>query len=94
MHKNTKRLLTGILVLSFVSMFAGFAIGGEVTIVGTVNDDNQIVDNSGVVYEVGDNDMGEEVMEHVGKKLEVKGTVMEEEDSKMITITSYTVIEE
>ena len=29
-----------------------------------------------------------------GKKLEVKGTVMEEEDSKMITITSYTVIEE
>ena len=94
MHKYTKRLLTGILVLSFVSMFAGFAIGGEVTIVGTVNDDNQIVDNSGAVYEVGDNDMGEEVMEHVGKKLEVKGTVMEEEDSKMITITSYTVIEE
>jgi hypothetical protein len=94
MHKYTKRLLTGILVLSFVSMFAGFAIGGEVTIVGTVNDDNQIVDNAGAVYEVGDNDMGEEVMEHVGKKLEVKGTVMEEEDSKMITITSYTVIEE
>jgi hypothetical protein len=33
-------------------------------------------------------------MEHVGKKLQVKGTVMDEEDAKMITITSYTVLEE
>jgi len=95
MHKNTKRLLTGILIFSFVSMFAGFALGGgNVTIVGTVNDDNQIVDNAGVVYEVADNEMGEEVMEHVGKKLQVKGTVMEDEEGKSISITSYTVIEE
>jgi hypothetical protein len=94
MHKNTKRLLTGILISSFVSMFAGFALGGgNATIVGTVNDDNQIVDNAGFVYEVADNEMGEEVMEHVGKKLQVKGTVMEDEDGKSISITSYTLIE-
>jgi hypothetical protein len=76
-------------------MFAGAALsGGDVTIVGTLNEDNQIVDDAGAVYDVAENDMGEEVMEHVGKKLQVKGTVMEEEDAKMITITSYTVLEE
>ena len=95
MHQNIKRLLTVALIFSFVFMFAGLALsGGGVTIVGIINDDSQIVDNDGVVYEVTDNDMAEEVMEHVGKKLEVKGTVMEEEGSKMITITSYTVLEE
>ena len=94
MHKNIKKLLTGILVLSFVSMFAGFAIGGDVTIVGTVNDENQLVDNAGTVYEVADNEKGEELMEHVGKKIQVMGTVMEGDDGKLITITSFTVVEE
>jgi len=94
MHKNTKKLLTGILILSFISMFAGFAIGGDVTVVGTVNDENQIVDNDGTVYDVADNEKGEELMEHVGKKIQVMGTVMEGDDGKLITITSYTVIEE
>ena len=85
----------GALIVSFVFMIASPALsGGAVTIVGTLNDDNQIVDNVGVVYEVAENDMGEEVMEHVGKKLEIKGTVIEEEDSKMITIASYPVLEE
>ena len=95
MYKNIKKLLTGALIFSFVFMFAGAALsGGDVTIVGTLNEDNQIVDDAGAVYEVAENDMGEEVMEHVGKKLQVKGTVMEEEDAKMITITSYAVLEE
>ena len=94
MCKNTKKLLTGILVLSFVSMFAGFAIGADVTIVGTVNDDNQIVDDTGAIYDVADNEKGEELMEHVGQKIQVKGTVMEGDDGKLITITSYSVIEE
>jgi len=94
MHKNIKRFLTGILVLSFVSMFAGFAIGGDVTIVGTVNDENQIVDDAGTAYDVADNEKGDELIEHVGKKIQVKGTVTEGDDGRLITITSYTVIEE
>jgi len=94
MHKNIKKLLTGILVLSFVSMFAGFAVGGDLTIVGTVNDENQLVDNDGTVYELADNEKGQELMEHVGKKIQVMGTVVEGDDGKLITITSYTVIEE
>jgi hypothetical protein len=76
-------------------MFAAIASsGGEVTVVGTINDEYQIVDDGGVVYEVADNEMGEEVLSHVGKKVQVKGTVMEDEGLKLITITSYTVIGE
>jgi hypothetical protein len=95
MRKNIKKLLTGILIFGLVPMFAGLALGGEdVTIVGTINEDNQIIDDAGVVYEVADNEVGEEVIEQVGQKLQVRGTVIEGEDGKMITITSYTVIEE
>ena len=95
MHRNIKKLLTLALIFSFVFAFAGPALSGEnVTIVGTLNEDSQIVGNDGVVYEVADNNVAEEVMEHVGKKIEIKGTVMEEEGSKTITITSYTVLEE
>jgi hypothetical protein len=94
MRKTTKKLLTGMLIIGFVSMFAGFAIGGDITIVGTVNDEYQIVDDAGTVYDVEDNEKGEEIVEHVGQKIQVKGTVMEDEDGKMITITSFTVMEE
>ncbi len=95
MNKSIRKLFIGALIVGVVFMFAGPALsGGAVTIVGTLNDDNQIVDSAGVVYDVDDNEMAEEVMEHVGKKLEIKGTVTEAEDAKMITITSYTVLEE
>jgi hypothetical protein len=95
MRRTIKRLLTGLLIFGLIPMFAGLAVGGgDVTIIGTINEDNQIVDNAGVVYELADNEMSEELAEHVGQKLEVKGTVMEGGDGKMITITSYKVVEE
>ena len=95
MDKNVKRFLTGVLILCFVSTFAGLALaGGDVTIIGTINDDNQFVDSSGTVYEVVDNEMAGEVLEHVGEKVQVMGTVMEGDAGKTITITSYEVIEE
>ena len=95
MHKYSKKLLTGALIICFVFMFSGFALSeGDVTVVGTINEENQIVDDGGAVYEVADNEMGEEVMEHVGKKIQVKGTVMEDQGLKTITIKSYTLVEE
>ena len=94
MRKNGKQLLSAILVVLFVSFLSGAALGAEdVTIVGTVNDQNQIVDDGGVVYEVAESDMSGEVLELVGKKVQIKGTVMEEEGLKKITIMSYEVVE-
>ena len=64
------------------------------TIVGVVNEDGQIVDESGAIYEIGDNSNSEEIADKTGNKVEVKGMV--EEDSsgtKTLIIESFKVIE-
>ena len=94
MSKNTKRIVTGILVIAFFALLAGMAAAAdEVSITGTVNEDSQLVADNGQTYDIGDNEQGNEVMELVGKKVSVKGTVMEAEGTKIITITAFDVIE-
>jgi len=93
----TKRtgIIIGILVVFLMAAFAGSILAGEaITIVGVVNDDGQIVDDSGVIYEIAENSNSEAVAEKTGNKVEVTGMV--EEDSggnKMLTIESFKVIE-
>jgi hypothetical protein len=67
---------------------------GTVTITGTVNDDYQIVADDGQVYEVGQNEKGDEVVDLAGKRVKATGTVEESEGQKTINITSYEVVEE
>jgi len=93
----TKRtiIIMNILVVFLVAAFAGSILAGEsMTIVGTVNEDGQIVADSGTIFEIGDNDKSDAVSENSGTKVEVKGMV--EEDSsgnKTIMIESFKVIE-
>lgn len=95
MIKVARKVLLGMMVLLLATMLSGMAVaGGTVSIIGTINEDYQLVDNEGVVYDIADNDAGYEVAEFVGKKVSVIGTVTEEEGSKTITIASYEVIEE
>lgn len=83
-----------ILTFGIIALFAGMAMAGqEVSITGTINDDMQLVADSGITYDIGDNEKGNEVMDLVGKKVSVKGTVMEAEGTKIITITAFDVIE-
>lgn len=94
MKKNIRKSILGIFVLGLVALVAGFAVAGdEVNITGTINDDSQLVDDSGTSYDIADTEQGNEVMEMTGKKVSVKGTVMEEEGTKTISITSFKVIE-
>ena len=94
MKKNMKKIFSGILIIGFIALLAGMAAAAdEVSITGTINGDSQLVDDSGTAYDIGDNEKGDEVMELVGKKVSVKGTVMEAEGTKIITITSFNVIE-
>ncbi|MEJ2101284.1 MAG: hypothetical protein P8X68_15095, partial [Desulfobacterales bacterium] len=89
MSKKTKKIVTGILIIGFIALLAGIAAAAdEVNITGTINEDSQLVDDSGMVYDIGDTEMGNQVMELVGKKVSVKGTVMEAEGTKIITITA------
>ena len=76
-------------------MLAGAVIAQDnITITGTVNGDYQIVDDNGKVYEVADNDVGNEVVELVGKKVQVKGSIMDADGTQIINILSYTIVEE
>jgi hypothetical protein len=91
---NMQKIFSGILIIGFIALLAGMAAAAdEVSITGTINGDSQLVDDSGTAYDIGDNEKGNEVMELVGKKVSVKGTVMEAEGTKIITITAFDVIE-
>jgi hypothetical protein len=66
----------------------------EVTIVGKINDNYQIVTEDGTVYKVADTEMGNEMLNHVSKFVEALGIVTEEEGVKIIKVTSYVLLDE
>ncbi len=84
-----------ILVVFMAALFVGAVWAADsMTIVGTVSDDGNIVDESGKVYAIGENDKSAEVSEQSGKKVEVKGTVEEGTGgNQTIMIESYKVVE-
>lgn len=95
MKKNMKKILLGILIVSLTVFFSGIAVAGsEVSISGVINEDGQLVDNNGMAYDIAESDEGNELMEMTGQKVTVKGTVMEAEGTKIITISSFKIIEE
>jgi hypothetical protein len=52
------------------------------------------VADDGQIYEVVDTEKGAEVVDLVGKKVKVTGTVEEKDGEQVITVTSYEVIKE
>jgi len=94
--KNTRRILfIGLNLIFFVALLSGAGISEEnVTIIGTVNNEYQIVTDDDMVYEVAETEKGDEVVDLVGKKVKVMGTVEESEGTKIITVTSYEVVGE
>jgi hypothetical protein len=85
----------GILVVFMAALVVGSVWAAEsMTIVGTVSDDGNIVDESGKIYTIGENDKAAEVTEQSGKKVEVKGMVEEGTGgNQTIMIESYKVVE-
>jgi hypothetical protein len=94
MSKHIQKIALSILIIGFIALLASLtAAADEVSITGTINDDSQLVSDSGTTYDIGDTEKGNEVMDLIGKKVTVKGTVMESDGAKIITITSFDVIE-
>ena len=92
-----KKTAFGILVVAVLVLMLAtpvLAVENEMTVTGVVNEDYQIVTDLGDVYEVEDTDMGNDLLNHVGKKVEVKGTVSEEDEVKTIKVASYVVLED
>ncbi len=94
MKKNKKYLFIGFVTMLMMAFLSGPAISADiVTLVGTLNEDGQIVADNGQVYEIAEGKKGDELVELVAKKVKVTGTVLEEEGTKVIKVTSYEVIE-
>jgi len=95
MIRKMRKAGYGILVILMILGIAGYAVSGtDMKVVGMVGEDNTITDDSGAVFEIGENQKGDELTEHAGKKVEVMGTVEEASDgSKTIMIESYKVVE-
>jgi len=66
----------------------------ELMITGTINNANQIVDKDGQIFDVADTQQGKELVTHVGLKVQAKGTVMESEGKKQISVSAYEIIKE
>ena len=94
MKKNMKKIFLGILIIGLTVFLSGIAIAGaEVSISGVINEDGQLVDDDGMAYDIAESEEGDQIMEMVGSKVTVKGTVMEAEGTKIITISSFKIIE-
>jgi hypothetical protein len=76
-------------------LLAGVVIAQESMIVtGTLNSEDQLVDEEGVVYDIVDTEQGAALLEHAGEKVTVVGTVEDTGDAKMLTVESFELVDE
>jgi hypothetical protein len=95
MRKTRNILLTLLCFIFAFTFLAGPTIAAERRIItGTINDDYQVVTDDNQVYDVADNEKGDEMLELIGKKVKVTGMVEESEGDKIITVMNYEVMEE
>lgn len=90
-RKTLIKLLTMVLATALVLSVQVFA--AEITIIGTINDINQIVTDAGEIYEIADNDLAGELSRYVGQTVMVTGTLIENDDVKTIIVREYEIIE-
>lgn len=94
MRKGNMKTM-GVLITLAIFMILPLAASASdmVTIEGEVNDSYQIVDSSGQVYDIADTVEGNELIDsYTGEKVSVTGTLEEDENGKIITVTSFKAI--
>ena len=94
---KTKPLITNVcFIVTVVAIFCLLPVcwAAEVTIIGEVNDTRQIVADK-QIYEVDENPLGDDlVYNHISEKVKVTGFILEKDDMKIITVTSFEVVPE
>ena len=90
-----KCIAVSILFTLLMAAFTGSIFAGEnMTIVGMVTDDGLIVDKNGVIYEIGENQNFDAVIEHADARIEITGTVEEDDGgNKIIMVDSFKVLD-
>ena len=90
MNKSFNRFM--MLSLVFVMLLAGLAMAGETTLSGKIMAEGTFLANDGQAFAIS----GEKVQElnqNIGKLIEIKGMVQEQEGKSTITITQYKLLE-
>jgi hypothetical protein len=96
-RKNSMKrqmILTGLVAAALILWLAAPSTASEITIKGEVTEELQIVTTDGDVYDVYDSEKGEDLLSHVGEKVEVKGTLVEEDGSKSISVIEFKILDE
>ena len=95
--KKVYFLVMGAMVLSM--LFCGFAVSEEmqtekqITISGTVNASNQLIDEKGQAFNLADTEQGMKVKALVGQRVQIKGTLLEEKGNSVVRISEYTILQ-
>jgi predicted porin len=77
-----------------MSLFFSTAIAQQaVTVVGTVNAAGQIEGQDGKIAEIAVDEKGSRLLQMVGKKVNVTGTVDEKDGTRIITVQEFQVSE-
>jgi len=88
-----KMALISLLAAIALVFTVGIGLAADpVNIQGQVNEDNQLVDQDGTVYKIAETEQGTQVMDMVGEKVEVRGTVEESMGEKEITVESFSIV--
>jgi hypothetical protein len=81
-------LMTALMLLSGVSCAGDqHTAESEVQLTGALNATNQFVDEAGQAYDLTINEKTAELLDMPRQKIEIKGTVLEEDGQKTLTIT-------
>jgi cell division protein FtsL len=96
MKRGKMKFMMVLIVSALMAAAPLAAMASEaVTVQGEVNDSYQIVDSSGQVYEIADTAQGNDLVEnHIGEKAKVVGTVQQDQDIKIITVTAFEILAE
>ncbi len=75
-------------------IFTFSALADKVTLVGEVNDNQEIV-TEGEIYMVGDSTVGDDlVRNYISQRVKVVGRIVESEEGKVIIVDFFEVVEE
>lgn len=90
MKKATVVLGAAVWALIWVS---GVWAGQAVSVVGTVLDTYQVQADDGTVYDIGDTEEGNKVLDMIGRKVKISGELEEDAEGMIIFVNSYEALD-
>lgn len=97
MKRNVMLVIVGLLLavlLAGTGWASSTTPAEEIQVTGTVLKGGRLVDDQGHEYQMAKDEGGLQLESQVGQKIEVKGTVLENDGQKIIKINDYKVVKE